>query len=178
MDIRIRMRLVNKGELVAVGDVCLDNMVILHQVKVLTLGGKTVISFPRRHQQNGWKNITTMKPELRKEIEKKVLEAVWKEAKKPLPEYKWEISVQVYYGENGLRGFASISYPGILEISGLQIKEREGKLQVVYPYGFQGNQLISLAEPADILSKDWIEQEILETYKQEISHKQEIAPAR
>ena len=84
-----------------------------------------------------------MKPELRKEIEKKVLEAVWKEAKKPLPEYKWEISVRVYYGENGLRGFASISYPGILEISGLQIKEREGKLQVVYPYGFQGNQLIS-----------------------------------
>ena len=49
---------------------------------------------------------------------------------------------------------------------------------MVYPYGFQGNQLISLAEPADILSKDWIEQEILETYKQEISHKQEIAPAR
>ena len=46
MDIGIRMRLVNKGELVAVGDVCLDNMVILHQVKVLTLGGKTVISFP------------------------------------------------------------------------------------------------------------------------------------
>ena len=168
MEIEARMRLVNYNALIAVGDVTIDNMITLHEVKVVMLNEKTIISLPRKQTASGWKNVVSfMSPELRKTIEEKVLEAVWAETRKPLPRAEWEISVKPYQGDKGLKGYATISYPGMMEITGIQIVEREGRNQIVYPYGFSGRQIISLAGPANINSKDYLETEILTQYQRE-----------
>lgn len=174
MEIEARMRLINKGSLVAVGDVVIDNMITLHQVKVLSINhkgsgeNKVMVSLPRRQTQNGWKNMVGfIKPELKKVIEDAVLQEVWKEAKRPLPQCDWEISVHLYEGKNGLKGYAAIVNPGVLEITGIQIRESDGELKVVYPYALSGKQVLPLLDPADITSKERIEKEIIETYLQE-----------
>ena len=48
MEIEARMRLVNYNDLIAVGDVTMDNMITLHEVKVVTLNEKIIISLPRK----------------------------------------------------------------------------------------------------------------------------------
>lgn len=175
MDIEAKMQIVNRKDLIAVGDVTLDNKITLHQVKVLKLGEKTTVALPRRKTPEGWKNIVTLlAPELKAEIEKNVLEAVWKEAKRSVPQLSWEVHVHLYEGKNGLKGYASILYPEIFELTGIQIKENGKKLQVVYPYGFIGTQMISLAGPTDLFSKDQLDWQILEKYQEEERiHKEE-----
>lgn len=135
------MYIVNQNNLFAVGDVTIDDLFVIRQVKVVSNDGEFKVFLPRKATGKGWNNIIEVTPELYGEIREKVMKEVSRIGK----EFKgWaylysDIKVQVKpYEDGNLRGFATLTYKDIVTIKGIQIRENEKGLYLVYPYTKHG----------------------------------------
>ena len=78
MTIKANMSLQCRGNLLASGDVVIDDQIYLHQVKVINgNNGQMIISLPKKKTSTGhWVDVVELPPELYQEIRNKVIEAV------------------------------------------------------------------------------------------------------
>ena len=122
------MKIVNKGNLIAIGDVTLDRVIKIKKVKVLSLKDKNgdeliLIELPRqkitKEGKTIWHSICrTLTSESRKNLEKAVMDSLKTELAKDLfvdPEII--VHIQVVRNKGNLKAYAKIEYDGIFEIS-------------------------------------------------------------
>lgn len=150
MKITTKMNIVGKDKLMAIGDVVLDDLFVIHDVKVIAKGEDYSVFLPRKAGTNGWSNIVEVTPELYGLIKETVVQDVGRS----LIDYSgWkydmsDVSVQVkVFEKDELRGFATISYKDAFTIKGIQIREKDGELNVVFPYTKQKDGYTSIVGP-------------------------------
>lgn len=179
MKIRAKMDLINKNGLVAVGDVYLDEVFVIHQVKMLSRereDGKQfiVIELPRRKKQDKWVDfIILQSSEIKKQIEEAVQQSIKEELLRsvPIP----QLQVAAYPLEKGiplngyvLKGYATVVYENAIEFRNIRIMEKDGTEWVAYPGTEVKRAYQQLISPASLFLKESLEQDILEKYHEEL----------
>lgn len=174
MKIEADMRLLTKGNFVAVGSVILDGIIKISNVKVINFDqgdGKEhwKVLMPRKKKQDGWSNIINVKsPELLQEIESEVYKALCRDFSRDY-EPKSELDVKVVIcKKNELLGYANITYGHAVEISGIQIRGTEDNIRVVFPYSVDENKIDSLVEPMTADTRAMIKEAVTEAYQNEL----------
>lgn len=137
MKITPKMNIVGNDSLMAIGDVVLDDLFVIHDVKVVVKDDDYKVYLPRKAGTNGWSNIVEVTPEVYAQIK----EAVTLEVGRTFKDFDgWkydmsDVSVQIkIYEKDELRGFATLEYKGVFTIKGIQIREKDGELNVIFPY--------------------------------------------
>lgn len=181
MDVEARMDLIMKDSLVAVGDVEIDRLITIHQVKVLALDPERKdwkIYLPRRQGKDGWVNAISLDD---KSLMKQIQEAVFADIhKRSVGSVLDDIQVtarpyQDRYNSSFL-GYADISYKNVLKIPNVKVFQagdtvrlgwpnaqgRDGKIPLVgLARGFQEDDIIfRVKEAFDVLSQDKPEKEV------------------
>lgn len=172
MNITANMKIIGQEKLLAVGDVILDDLFVIQQVKVFQNNQKTNVYFPKRQIGKEEKEVVRFTdPEIRKEVETAVLQEVTRLVRENVGwDYRMEdirISIRLAEGLEYIRGFATLSYKNCMEIREIQIREQRGSLYVLYPHGLYRNQPYQIVCPAayNVLFLELLNQEILEAYK-------------
>lgn len=167
MKIEADMRIIDDKTLFAVGDVILDELFVIHQVKVLKMDDKYDVFLPRKAGQNGWQNVIGIRDRsLLEDIKQKVKEAVMESAQLAyLPDDTVKAEVTLHKQGN-IRGYAKLEIDGAVEINGIQIREKEGRLYTVYPYTMQGDNIQSLISLRSPFVREAMQQRILDAYRE------------
>mgnify|MGYP004574296469 CR=1 FL=1 len=172
MNITANMKIIGQEKLLAVGDVILDNLFVIQQVKVFQNNQKTNVYFPKRQVGKEEKEVVLFTdPETQKQVETAVLKEVTRLVRENVGwDYCMEdirISIRRVEGLEYIRGFASLYYKNCMEIREIQIREQRGSLYVLYPHGLYRNQPYQIVCPAayNVLFLELLNQEILEAYK-------------
>lgn len=133
MHISASMRLVEQGNLLAIGDVVLNERITLHQVKLIQDPDKKemMLSLPRRKREDGkWENVISVSPEVFDEIKKAVIAAVRESLAYECP-YEIEIRNQ---GLNKDQAQVRLTVPeACLSIEGIRVKKGKYGRYVVWP---------------------------------------------
>lgn len=142
MEIKANMRMVDRGNLVAIGEVILDKIFTVSPVKVLrftTEEGEEdwKVYLPQKKTKDGWDSVVRLQDRsLKEQLNKTVFESIhWELARDVDVDPKIEASVTLY-AKDELLGFADVMYEGQVEIHGIQIrKAKEGEgIRLIYPY--------------------------------------------
>ena len=171
------MKIVNKGNLIAIGDVTLDRVIKIKKVKVLSLknqiGNEVIlIELPRQKITKEGKTIwhsvcRTLTSQSRKNLEKAVMDSLKTELAKDLfvnPEII--VHVQAVRNKGNLKAYAKIEYDGIFEISDLRILQGSRGLFVAYPEEFTDKGSVNLIYPETSLVRELISHKVLEAYSE------------
>lgn len=172
MKIEANMKIIDNEKLFAVGDVTIADLFVIHQVKVLKMGNDYDVFLPRKQGADGWRNVVGITDkELLGTIKRKVKEAVTESAQiSYLPEESVKIEITPYE-KGAIRGYARVNFDDAIEISGIQIREKEGKLHVVYPYTMQGENIQSLISTRNPFVRESLQQYILEAYQKKTAER-------
>ncbi len=178
MDVRAEMNLIGEKGLIAAGDVFIDEMIVIHQVKMITTrpdeNGKTkeVVVMPSKKRGEDWDRIVNIKsPEVYKKIEDAVIASIRFAIEKDERETPLSVDIRLY--ENGeTRGYATLTYADVVQIDGIRIYEREGTLKVGFPYEKRGDYWQNLAGPATVFVKDRMEQAVFAAYDAKVREKE------
>lgn len=172
MNITANMKIIGQEKLLAVGDVILDDLFVIQQVKVFQNNQKTNVYFPKRQVGKEEKEVVLFTdPETQKQVETAVLQEVTRLVRENIGwDYCMEdirISIRLVEGLEYIRGFATLSYKNCMEIREIQIREQRGSLYVLYPHGLYRNQPYQIVCPAayHVLFLELLNQEILEQYR-------------
>lgn len=173
------MRFVNDagGSLIAVGDVTLDNVMTIKQVKLMSLRQedgqmKNVVCLPRKKVmldgEAVWKNIFDLSPESRRDLELAVYDSVKREVSKGLflVDERLKISVKVNPGGGNIKGKATLSYDGMVTISNIHIMQGKNGLFVSYPSSkSKTGEYAQLFQPINRYSGEMLGSAILNAYE-------------
>lgn len=172
MNVTANMKIIGQEKLLAVGDVILDDLFVIQQVKVFQNGEETRIYFPKRKVGKEEKEVVHFTdPETQRKVETAVLQEVTRLVRENVGwDYCMEdirISIRLVEGLEYIRGFATLSYKNCMEIREIQIREQRGSLYVLYPHGLYRNQPYQIVCPAayHVLFLELLNQAILEEYK-------------
>ena len=172
MNVTAKMKIIGQEKLLAVGDVILDDLFVIQQVKVFQNNQKTNVYFPKRQVGKEEKEVVRFTdPETQKQVETAVLQEVTRLVRENVGwDYCMEdirITIRLVEGLEYIRGFATLSYKNCMEIREIQIREQRGSLYVLYPHGLYRNQPYQIVCPAayNVLFLELLNQEILEAYK-------------
>lgn len=169
MEIRADMKCLFSDKLLAVGDVYLDERVVIHNVKLVQAqkDGMTYsfVSFPEKQKAGKWEPLVIIKDkDLRSRITEVVKANVMEAMKRDKSPLDMTVDVRLYEKDE-TRGYATINYGGLVKIDGIRIFERDGAMHVTYPYEKNGDHYQNLAGPASINAKKQMESEILQAYQ-------------
>lgn len=138
MDVEARMNLVMKDSLVAVGDVEIDHLITIHQVKVLALDPERKdwkIYLPRRQGTDGWVNAVSLDD---KSLMKQIQEAVFSDIRDRNFGFSRD-SIQVTarpcqdrYNSSFL-GYADLCYKNVLHIPNVKVFQADGTVRLGWP---------------------------------------------
>ncbi len=156
MKVRAEMNIIDKGSLVAAGDVFLEEKIVIHQVKLIATKNKDtgtdmwVVVMPDKKKGDSWDKVVYIKDKsVYKEIETAVIQSVEHALKKDLGEYHLDISIRLF--EKGdTKAYATITFNNAVEIHGIRIYERDGNLKIAYPYEKRDETYQNLAGPATL----------------------------
>lgn len=172
MNITANMKIIGQEKLLAVGDVILDDLIEIQQVKVFQNGEETRVYFPKRKVGKEEKEVVRFTdPEIQKKVEMAVLQEVARLVRENVGwDYCMEnirISIRLVKGSEYIRGIATLTYKDCMEIREIQIREQRGSLYVLYPHGLYRNQPYQIVCPASyhVMFLEMLNQEILEAYK-------------
>lgn len=169
MDIRADMKCLFSDRLLAVGDVYLDERVVIHNVKLVQAqkDGQTYsfVSFPEKQKAGKWEPLVIIKD---KDLRNKITEAVKANVMEAMKRDKTPLDMTVdvrLYEKDETRGYATINYGGLVKIDGIRIFERDGALRIAYPYEKNGDFFQNLAGPASVNAKKQMDGLILQAYQ-------------
>ena len=162
MKVRAEMNIIDKGSLVAAGDVFLEEKIVIHQVKLIATKNKEtgndmwVVVMPDKKKGDTWDKVVYIKDrDVYKEIESAVIQSVEHALKKDMGEYR-------------TKAYATITFNDAVEIHGIRLYEREGELKVAYPYEKRDETYQNLAGPATLYVKSFMEEDIKEAYEKKV----------
>ena len=174
MKIRAEMNLIDKGNLVAVGDVFLNEQIVIHQVMLITMKDKKtgvdkwVVVMPDKKKGDTWDKVVYIKDrDVYKEIESAVIQSVEHALKKDMGEYRLDVSIRLF-DKGDTKAYATITFNDAVEIHGIRLYEREGELKVAYPYEKRDETYQNLAGPATLYVKSFMEEDIKEAYEKKV----------
>lgn len=142
MEIQAAMKVIDRGNLVAIGEVTLDKVLTIYRIRVLRFtdeNGKEdwKVYLPKKKTKEGWDSVLRLLDDtLKSQIENAVFESIHWELMRDV-ELNPQLEVKVnLYTKDELLGFANVIYEGQLELHGIQIRKgKEGKgIRLVYPY--------------------------------------------
>lgn len=170
---KAEMKLVDKGNLVAIGDVTLDEVIKIKQVKVISMirEGKEMmfVSLPKQKTvKEGkvvWNNVCkTLTPESRNRLEEAVMDSIMNELKKDM-KLQPEIDVKIHPVNRGhLKAYAEIVYDGIFEIGSVKIVEGKNGLFVSYPSQAAEQGYNNLIYPDTEFTRSMLDNKVLDAY--------------
>lgn len=170
---KAEMKLVDKGNLVAIGDVTLDEVIKIKQVKVISMirEGKEMmfVSLPKQKTvKEGkvvWNNVCkTLTPESRNRLEEAVMDSIKNELKKDM-KLQPEIDVKIHPVNKGhLKAYAEIVYDGIFEIGSVKIVEGKNGLFVSYPSQAAEQGYNNLIYPDTEFTRSMLDNKVLDAY--------------
>ena len=136
MKVRAEMNIIDKGNLVAAGDVFLEEKIVIHQVKLIATKNKEtgndmwVVVMPDKKKGDTWDKVVYIKDrDVYKEIESAVIQSVEHALKKDMGEYRLDVSIRLF-DKGDTKAYATITFNDAVEIHGIRLYEREGELKV------------------------------------------------
>jgi len=172
--VRAEMNIIDKGSLVAAGDVFLEEKIVIHQVKLIATKHKEtgadmwVVVMPDKKKGDSWDKVVYVKDKtVYKEIETAVMQSVEHALKKDLGEYKLDVDIRLF-DKGDTKAYATITFNDAVEIHGIRLYERDGQLKVAYPYEKRDETYQNLAGPATLFVKSFIEEDIKEAYGKKV----------
>ena len=170
MKIRADMNVIGEEGLMAAGNVFLDELIVIHDVRVITKKddeGKDIyyVVMPSRKKGDSWEKIVRIKDkDLYKEIDKTVMEAVNHAVMKDLNLYDLKVEIRPY--EKGdTRAYATITLNDAVQIDNVRIAQSEDKLKVYYPFEKRDGVAQNLAGPATLHMKRMLDGDIIQAYE-------------
>lgn len=177
MKVRAEMNIVDKGNIMASGDVFLNEMFVIHNVRIMKKMKEDgemdwFVSMPSRRRGEEWERVVTIKdPDLRKKIEDEVQASAEKALHKDLGDFSLSVDIRLYEAGD-TRGYATIVFNDMVQIDNIRISEKDGKLSVHYPYEKSGDYYQNLVGPATIFIKNRCEEQILDSYRAKLQEKE------
>lgn len=177
MDIDANMRIIDKGNLVAAGELVIDGIFKISQVKVLNLpkadkNPNWVVLMPRKKTTDGWSNAVFIQDEAIKQlIRDKVFESIRKELTKDLGLEQHKFSVKITpYKKGNMLGYASVCYDDALEFQNIQIRKdgNKGGIRLVFPYNLSDKQYQPLVNTLTQMVRDKITEEVEAEYNRSV----------
>lgn len=183
MDIQANMRLVDKGSVVAVGEVLIDGLFAIRPVKVLGLDAERKdwkVYLPQKKQADGkWTPVL--------EVDKKVFEKIKIAVMDSLKEvmgvpdlYKEDVQVDIRpYADKagtGFLGYADVTYEGI-KIKDIQMFRNGADFRVNLPGMTVNNEKAYLVQPTSVFVKNNITKLVQAAYDEKIQSRKS-APDR
>lgn len=174
MKVRAEMNIINKGNLVAAGDVFLDEKIVIHQVKLITTKNKEigndmwVVVMPDKKKGESWDKVVYVKDKnVYKAIEEAVVHSVELALKKDMGEYHLDVNIRLF-DKGDTKAYATITFNDAVEIHGIRIYERNGQLKVSYPYEKKDETYQNLAGPATLYVKGVMETDIIDAFEKKV----------
>ena len=174
MKIRAEMNVIDKGNLVASGDVFLNEQIVIHQVKLITMKDKKtgvdkwVVVMPNKRKGDTWDKVVYIKnAEIYKDIEAAVIDSTERAVRKDLGSYELDVQVRLF-DKGDTRGYATVTFNDAVEIHGIRLYERDGQIKVAYPYEKRDETFQNLAGPATIFVRNCMETDIIEAYEEQV----------
>ncbi|MBR1899569.1 MAG: septation protein SpoVG family protein [Lachnospiraceae bacterium] len=179
MKVRAEMNIIDKGSLVAAGDVFLEEKIVIHQVKLIATKNKDtgndmwVVVMPDKKKGDAWDKVVYVKDRnVYKEIESAVIQSVEHALKKDLGDYRLKVDIRLF--EKGdTKAYATVTFNDAVEIHGVRLYERDGQLKVAYPYEKRDETYQNLAGPATLYVKNLMEVNITEAYEKKLKERGE-----
>ena len=168
--VRAEMTPVGKNNLMAVGSVYLDEMIVIHQVKLINKveeDGQShpVLGFPSRKRGEDWEKIVKIKDTgLYERIRDEVVAATGRAIAKKRTGIDLKVEIRPF-NKGETRAYATLIFDDAVQIENVRICEKEGKLAVYYPYEKNGEYYQNLAGPASHQVRQVVEEQILEAYQ-------------
>ena len=174
--IRADMTPVGKNNLVAVGNVYLDDVIVIHQVKLINKveedgTSRPVLGFPSRKRGEDWEKIVKIKDP---GLYEKICDEVVLATKKAVTEKRdgIDLKVEVRPFEKGdTKAYATLVFSDAVQIENVRICEKDGKLTVYYPYEKNGEYYQNLAGPATHQVRQMVEERIMDAYHEKMREK-------
>lgn len=172
MKIEADMKVVTKGNLVAVGSITLDEIIRISNVKVVNFGFQDgredwKVLMPRKKKLDSWTNIINITdPEVLREVTEAVYTAIRKDLLRDIgkqPEIKTEV---VVYQKNEILGYAKVTYGGAVEIQGIQIRKGADAQhpKILFPFTVEDNRIDNLVEPMTAGIRQKLKESVTEVY--------------
>lgn len=138
MDIKVDMDVINRGRLFAVGDVTIDSLFVIRQVKVFITEDKKKYNVVFPKQLKGEKKepfFRLLTEEAKEELSKIIWKAFMDELDRldKFEREQLEISIVPVKDGRNLRAYANMKYHGIMEVKGIRIMSGKNGLFVSYP---------------------------------------------
>ena len=124
MKVRAEMNIVDKGNIMASGDVFLNEMFVIHNVRIMKKMKEDgemdwFVSMPSRRRGEEWERVVTIRdPDLRKKIEDEVQASAEKALHKDLGDFSLSVDIRLYeVGDT--RGYATIVFNDMVQIDNI-----------------------------------------------------------
>ena len=132
MKVRAEMNIIDKGSLVAAGDVFLEEKIVIHQVKLIATKNKEtgndmwVVVMPDKKKGDTWDKVVYIKDrDVYKEIESAVIQSVEHALKKDMGEDRLDVSIRLF-DKGDTKAYATITFNDAVEVHGIRLYKREG----------------------------------------------------
>ena len=172
MKIEARMKLKGRGNLLASGDVILDDFLVLRNVRYIQRTEKDGtrkerVYLPSFREKDEWMpSVHIQSTEIWKKIEEAVKKSAWEQyyCGMVLPEIFIDMWLQ--NGRDGLKAEAAVTYAGAIRLEGLRIYEKDGEKKVLWPDRFTDEKAFSCYDVTTDYTRNYIEDELLKAYEQ------------
>lgn len=174
MKIEANMRFVDSGNLVGIGDVIIDDLFRISQVKVLSLKGedgkeKWQVYLPRKKTNDGWSNVTVIKDtELRRRIEQEVCLSLGNHALSDIPRDDIQVRIVLCHKDR-LLGYANVLYKNAIEFQNIQIRQDGDNIRIVFPYNVAGQKCEGLVAPMSSFAYEDIQNKVQSAYHEAVA---------
>ena len=170
IEVRAEMHVVDSKNVLAMGDVFLDQNIVLHNVRLVQTekDGKVLnfVSFPQKQRGDKWEPVVVFKDaDLKAKVIAAVKEAALKEIKRTFKPQDIVAEVRIYEMDN-TRGYASVTYANAIQLENIRIQEKEGRLSCVFPSVHSDNGFQTLAGPAHGTMYRALSEAVLKEYQQ------------
>ena len=170
IEVRAEMHVVDSKNVLAMGDVYLDQNIVLHNVRLVQTekDGKVLnfVSFPQKQRGDKWEPVVIFKDaDLKAKVIAAVKEASLKEIKRAFKPQDIVAEVRIYEMDN-TRGYASVTYADAIQLENIRIQENDGKLSCVFPFVHSDSGFQTLAGPAHGSMYRALSEAVLKEYQQ------------
>ena len=169
MKIRADMNVIGEDNLLAVGNVYLDELIVIHDVKVITKkddDGEDIsfVVMPSRKKDDSWEKVVWIKDkDLYSQIDKAVMEAVDHAARKDIGAYDLKVDIRPYV-RGDTRAYATLIFNDAVQIENVRIVQAGDDLKVYYPFEKRDGVAQNLAGPATLHMKRMLDADIIQAY--------------
>lgn len=170
MRVTARMKIVDHEKIAAIGEIVIDGLVVIHDVKYVKVEKKDgkvqyAVLLPNRKVNDEWVPVMRITDKsLWEDIRQAVFESIKEELDRDTIHFKQDTDIRLYNGEADLKAYATVVINDAVEIRNIRIKEKDGKEKVVFPFRMTENGAESIVGPVSRFTYDIMEGQILEAY--------------